>query len=154
MLLVTPIGQKPANKKQKDEMKNMTSRKSTSLEFLNDSSSSSSLSGHQHHLYYALNPAVANTALFSTVNQPQLRVPTINSNRVSIGKEPRPQRCLLILDSVISGLTLAIGDVRCKVADLSAAVANGYNAMTKVVKTCHLIVILFNLISLKATLAV
>jgi flagellar biosynthesis chaperone FliJ len=50
---------------------------------------------------------------------------------VTIPKAPRPQRILLLFDSVINGLNTNINDIKTKVYDLTSAVTNGYNAMAK-----------------------
>lgn len=53
------------------------------------------------------------------------------SHKITVPKSPKPQRTLLILESVITGLGLCIDDLKVKVLDLTQAVTNGYNAMTK-----------------------
>lgn len=51
--------------------------------------------------------------------------------KVIIPKSPKPQRTLAIFECVIVGLNLSLNDLRTKVADLTSAVTNGYNAMAK-----------------------
>jgi len=51
--------------------------------------------------------------------------------KVIVPKSPKPQRTLCILEHVTTGLNLSINDLRAKVADLTSAVTNGYNAMAK-----------------------
>ncbi|CAF0750161.1 unnamed protein product [Brachionus calyciflorus] len=55
----------------------------------------------------------------------------VQNLKITVPKSPKPQRTLLILDSVITGLNLCIDDLRNKVAELTLAVTNGYNAMAK-----------------------
>lgn len=52
--------------------------------------------------------------------------------KVTIPKAPKPQRTLIIFETVINGLSLCINDLKAKVIDLTTAVTNGYNAMAKV----------------------
>lgn len=67
----------------------------------------------------------------STIYTPSTTPSSSSSSKIIVPKSPKPQRTLLILDSVLTGLSLCIDDLKSKVSDLSQAVTNGYTAMTK-----------------------
>ncbi len=51
--------------------------------------------------------------------------------KVVVPKAPKPHRTMAIFECVIAGLESSLSDLRTKVADLTTAVTNGYNAMAK-----------------------
>lgn len=114
------IGQKRSQRKQKSAV-------STSF---SSNNMSSILTAHSYEQVTSTLPKNASMYQASSpMSSPGYSHP-INC-KTTVPKSPRPQRTILILDSVLSGLTLCIEDLKNKVNELTIPVTNGYNAMAK-----------------------
>ncbi|RNA26685.1 FAM65A-like isoform X1 [Brachionus plicatilis] len=113
------IGQKRSQRKQKN---------SVSVSF-SSNNMSSILSAHSYEQVTSTLPKNASFYQASSPISPDTSQ-LINTKKI-VPKSPRPQRTILILDSVLSGLNLCIEDLKNKVNELTIAVTNGYNAMAK-----------------------
>lgn len=113
------IGQKRSQRKQKS---------SVSVSF-SSNNMSTILSAHSYEQVTSTLSRNVSVYQASSPISPGNSQPT--NFKTIVPKSPRPQRTIIVLDSVLSGLNLCIEDLRNKVNELTIAVTNGYNAMAK-----------------------
>lgn len=135
-LATSIIGQKRNKRRSNNNNNNKSQNSSFSKSISNvDCSSESSMAffsgGIEACSSSASSQGSANAG--STSTSPSInKISLPYSCKVTIPKAPKPQRTLIVLESVILGLSANISEVKSKVADLTLAVTNGYTALAKV----------------------